>query len=181
MTLAGNLVGALFALTSALVWGAGDFTGGYATRKSNQYVALLVSALSGLVVVILAAVVWREPFPSPRGMLWAALGGTSGALGIAAFYKALSLGHTATVAPTAAVIGAALPVAVGAVILGLPSWLQVLGFGMALAGIWLVSAGPAKGARLSRQGFILTCLAGVGFGGFLVFLGLVDPGKIFTP
>ncbi len=38
MTLAGNLAGALFALTSALVWGAGDFTGGYATRKSNQYV-----------------------------------------------------------------------------------------------------------------------------------------------
>ncbi len=80
-----------------------------------------MSALSGLAVVILAALVWRESFPSPRGMLWAALGGTSGALGIAAFYKALSPGHTATVAPTAAVIGAALPVAVGAVISGLPS------------------------------------------------------------
>jgi drug/metabolite transporter (DMT)-like permease len=28
---------------------------------------------------------------------------------------------------------------------------------------------------------VLACLAGIGFGGFLIFLGLVDPGKIFTP
>ncbi len=143
---------------------------------------LVYSALSGLAVLILAALVWREPFPSVRGILWAALGGISGALGIAAFYRALSLGHTAIVAPLAAVIGAAWPVVVSVFIAGWPSGLQLLGFALALAGIWLVSTAPAAGgARISRQGFVLACLGGTGFGGFFVFLGLVDRGKVFTP
>jgi drug/metabolite transporter (DMT)-like permease len=181
MPIASDLLGILFALTSALVWGSGDFTGGFATRKSNQYVVLVISAFSGLVVLILAALVWREAFPSARGMLWAALGGISGALGIAAFYRALSLAHTAIVAPTAAVIGAVLPVVVSIFIAGWPSGVQLLGFALALAGIWLVSTAPTGGRRISRQGFVLACLGGTGFGGFFVFLGLVDPGKIFTP
>jgi drug/metabolite transporter (DMT)-like permease len=181
MPIASSLIGILFALTSALVWGAGDFTGGYATRKSNQYVVLVISALSGLAVLILAALVWREPFPSARGMLWAALGGISGALGIAAFYRALSLGHTAIVAPLAAVIGAASPVVVNLFIAGWPAWTQLLGFALALVGIWLVSTAPAAGARISRQGLVLACLGGLGFGGFFVFLGLVDRGTVFTP
>ena len=181
MPLSSHLIGIAFAVTSALVWGGGDFTGGYATRRTSQYVVLTLSALSGLVVVVAAALVWREPFPSLQGCLWAALGGFSGALGIAAFYKALSLGHSAIVAPTAAVIGAILPVVASAFILGLPAPIKLLGFGVALVGIWLVSTGPASGAALSRQTFVLACLAGLGFGGFFTFLGQVDPGVVFTP
>jgi uncharacterized membrane protein len=144
-------------------------------------VVLVFSALSGLAVLILAALVWHESFPSMRGTLRAALGGISGALGIAAFYRALSLGHTAIVAPTAAVIGTASPVVVSISIAGWPSGTQLLGFALALAGIWLVSTAPAMGAGISRQGFVLACLGGLGFAGFFVFLGLVERGKIFTP
>ncbi len=181
MLLPANLLGIIFALTSAFVWGSGDFAGGYATRRSSQFQVLAMSAFSGLVVLIIAVVLWREALPSTRSMLWAMLGGISGALGIAAFYRALSMGHTASIAPTAAVIGAALPVVVSGFTEGLPASTKLLGFGLAFAGIWLVSAGSTRQGRVSRQGFLLACLAGIGFGGFFIFLGQVDRGKIFTP
>jgi drug/metabolite transporter (DMT)-like permease len=79
------------------------------------------------------------------------------------------------------VISAVLPVVVGIFTQGLPAPTKLIGFGLALAGIWLVSAASGSEGRVSSLEFVLACLAGVGFGGFLTFLGLVDPGKIFTP
>ncbi len=176
-----QLFGILFGVGSAVVWGTGDFAGGYATRKHSQYAVLFVAALSGLAVLVLAAVVVREALPSLRGSLWALLAGLGGALGIAAFYKALSLGHSAVVAPLAGVIGAAVPVLVSGLVTGWPAPNKLVGFALALLGIWLVSMTPQARAGGSRLVFGLACLAGLGFGGFLVCLGLVGPGRIFTP
>ena len=176
-----NILGILFALTSAIVWGSGDFTGGYATRRSSQYQILAVSALSGLIVLVIAALISRETFPSVRGALWSMLAGASGALGIAAFYRALSIGHNATVAPTAAVIGAIFPVVFNIFTVGFPSTIQMIGFGLAFAGIWLVSTNQSSDVAVPRQAFVLACLAGIGFGGFFISIGQVDQGKIFTP
>lgn len=176
-----NILGDILALISAAVWGGGDFMGSYASRRSSPIHALSLAAISGLLVLIGAAVILRESFPSGRGILVAAMGGISGALGIAVFWRALTMGHVATVAPIAGVISAALPVVVGIFIEGSPGTTKLIGFGLAIIGIWLVSAaGPSVG-RVSTQELVLACLAGVGFGGFLIFLGLVGPGKIFTP
>jgi len=175
------IIGIGLALISALVWGSGDFTGGLAARRSSQYQVVALSAFSGLAILLLAAVVWRESFPSLPGILFSALGGAGGALGIAALYRALSLGHNASVAPTAAVIGAALPVVSNALIEGPPGTLKLIGFGVALLGICLVSLPSGPAGKISRQGFLLACLAGVGFGCFFIFLGQVEQGKIFTP
>ncbi len=176
-----NILGIIFALISAATWGGGDFTGGYASRRCSPYQVLALAALSGLLVLVSAALFWRETFPSVRGILWAMLGGISGALGIAAFYRALSMGHVAIVAPTTGVISAILPVVFGLLTQGLLAQTKLIGFGLALIGIWLVSAASSSEGRVSRREFGLACLAGIGFGGFLIFLGLVDPGKIFTP
>ena len=181
MFLSPNMMGVLFALTSAFIWGSGDFTGGYAARSRSQFHVLVLSALSGLLVLIVAAILWRDAFPSMPSIFWAVLGGAAGALGLAAFYRALSMGHNATIAPTTAVISAAMPVIFGAFTQGLPSPTQLLGFGLAFAGIWLVSRASTAGGGVSRQGLLLACLAGVGFGGFFIFLGQVELGKILTP
>lgn len=176
-----NFLGILLALTSAFVWGSGDFTGGYATRRQSQFSVLVLAAFSGLVLLVIAAIVWHESFPSAPSIAWAMLGGAAGALGIAAFYRALSMGYTASVAPTAAVIGAGFPVIFSAFTEGLPQPTHVVGFGLALAGIWLVSKAPSSEGSISRRAFVLACLAGIGFGGFLTCLGQVEPGKVFTP
>jgi drug/metabolite transporter (DMT)-like permease len=84
------------------------------------------------------------------------------------------------VAPTAAVITAALPVAFTLLTEGRPRLAQLAGFLVALAGIWLVAAGSAS-IDFSRAGFRLALLAGAGFGGFLILIAQVPPGPVFTP
>jgi drug/metabolite transporter (DMT)-like permease len=181
MLLSANLLGIIFALTSALVWGGADFGGGFATRRNNQFHVLALSALSGIAVLIVCAVLWRETFLSPRSVTWAALAGASGAIGVTILYRGLSMGNMASVAPTSAVIGAALPVGFGLMTQGLPTPAQMAGFGLAFVGIWLASRSIKTAETPSRRGFLLGCLAGVCFGGFFILIAQVEAGKVFTP
>ncbi len=176
-----DLVGIFFALTSAAAWGSGDFSGGQASRKSHQFQVLLLAALAGTVVLVVSALVRGEGLPTERNILWGALAGAAGALGMAALYKALSMGNTASVAPTSAITCALLPVMFGLVTAGLPSPAKLVGFGLAFIGIWLLSRYPSKTDRTFRQGFMLGLLSGIGFGGFFIFIAQVEKGQIFTP
>ena len=168
-------------MASAFVWGGGDFTGGFATRRSSPFHTLALSAFSGLVILIAAALVLREGFPTLAGITWAMLAGISGSIGIAALYRALSTEPAASVAPTTGVIGAVLPVVYSAIVDGLPAPQKLAGFALAFAGIWLVTARSGSERPVSQQGLLLACLAGAGFGAFFIFIGLVDRGKILTP
>lgn len=173
-------LGILFALTAALAWGDGDFNGGLAARRSDQFHVLTLSTFSGTVMLVAFAVLWREPLPSPGSTLWAALAGASGAVGVGTLYYALSLGSAATVAPTAGVVGAVLPVAFGIFTAGLPGANRLLGFALAFIGIWLVSRSSAADQG-RRRGFGLAVLAGVSFGCFFILIAQVEPGAVFTP
>ena len=111
MLIPSNILGICFALTSAFIWGGGDFSGGLASRKSSPYQVLVLSGLSGaLALALVYLLIWKEPMPSLHSIGWAALAGLAGTVGLASLYRALSLGHTAVVAPTSAVICATLPV-----------------------------------------------------------------------
>jgi drug/metabolite transporter (DMT)-like permease len=176
-----NLLGVLFALTSAAVWGSGDFSGGQAVRKSHQYQVLMLAALSGMVVLVVSAIIRGEGLPTGRSVLWGALAGSAGALGMAALYRALSMGNTASVAPTSAITCAALPVLFGMLTAGLPKATQLVGFGVAFLGIWLLSRSPSDGDKSFREGIVLAFLSGIGFGGFFIFIALVDKGQVFVP
>lgn len=179
--ISGDWLGILFALTSAMVWGSGDFSGGLATRRNSQFQVLALSALSGLLLLVLFAALWGEAWPSARGFVWAGLAGAAGALGIAALYRGLSQGNAATVAPTAAVLGAVLPVVFGILLEGWPSLTRLAGFGLAIPGLGLVSMTSSPGGGPARQSFFLAVLAGVGFGGFFILIAQVEPGPVFTP
>ncbi|GAP19899.1 putative glucose uptake permease [Leptolinea tardivitalis] len=180
MTMSSSFLGILFGLLSALVWGSGDFAGGYASRKQSQYQVLALSAFSGLVFMAITALIFRESFPSTRGIIFSILGGLSGALGIAAFYRSLAIGNAAVVAPTASVIGTALPVLFSTILEGIPSQIKLAGFILAILGIWLVSSGESSHPS-GKDGFSLSVLAGIGFAGWLILLGNVEHGKVFTP
>ncbi len=176
-----NLLGIILAISSAFVWGSGDFSGGFATRKNSQFQVLAISALSGLVVLVVLAFLWHESLPDTHGIIWSLLAGVSGAIGIAALYKALSISDAASVAPVAAVIGAALPVVTGIFLVGIPKQTQIAGFILAFTGIWLVSAGLKSSVDTSRTGFYLAIVAGIAFGGFFILIAQVEAGKVFTP
>ena len=176
-----NLLGVFFALTSAAVWGSGDFSGGQATRKSHQYQVLMLAAFSGIVVLVVSAIIRGEGLPSGRSFLWGAMAGFAGALGMAALYRALSMGHTASVAPPYPITCAALPVLFGILTAGLPKVTQLGGFAAAFLGIWLLSRTPSAGDKSFREGMILAFLSGIGFGGFFIFIAQVDKGQVFVP
>lgn len=176
-----NLLGILMAFTSALVWGSADFTGGMATRRRDNFQVLLLSALSGLGLLVIATLVFRESFPSWNGILWAAMAGLTGTVGIAALYKGLSIGESAVVAPTSAVIGAGLPVAFGFLTQGLPDPIRLVGFVLAFVGIWIVSQTSTEKTGDHRKGFILAVIGGLGFAGFMIFMSRVDSSKVFSP
>lgn len=174
------MTGSLLALLSAAVWGAGDFTGGFATRRSDQYQVLALAAFAGILMLLAVAVFWREPLPDPATFAWASGAGVSGAVGIACLYRGLAEGRTAVVAPTAAVVTAAVPVLFAALTAGLPRATQLAGFALAMAGIWLVG-GSGRDRPASAGDVKLALSAGLGFGGFLTLIAQVDPALVFVP
>ena len=172
-------IGILFALASAAVWGSGDFAGGIATRRSHQFQVLALSALSGTVLLGIVALA-LETMPSASSLIWAALAGVAGAIGIASLYRGLAVGGAAVVAPIAAVVTAVLPVIFAAFTVGFPRASQLLGFMLALAGIWLVTRTPAN-EGVSRTGLRLAVVAGTGFGAFLILISQVERNLVFGP
>lgn len=173
-------LGVGLAIASALVWGSGDYCGGRAARDRDPFQVLGLAAVAGVVLLTLAAVIRSETVAVDAGMAWAAAAGLSGAIGIVALYRGLAVGSAAAVAPTAAVVAAALPVLFSAATEGMPTPVQSAGFGLALAGIWLV-ARAAPGGADSRAGIRLGLLAGVGFGGFLILIAQVERSSVFVP
>ena len=176
-----EMLGVLFGLASALVWGGGDFSGGLAARRNHPLQVLVVASLSGLLMLALLALVSREGLPTSKNAAWAAAAGISGAVAIAALYRGLATGHAAEVAPVAALVGAAIPVAIGSWIHGWPPVAQVTGFATALPGVWLVSRSARAADEPPSTSFGFACLAGIGIGGFLVLMARVDTGPVFAP
>ena len=110
--------------------------------------------------------------PPPGGdfAVYAALAGLAGAVGLAAFYRGLTVGAMGIVAPISAT-AAAIPVVVGVASGERPSSVQAVGLGLALAGVALASReGGNEAGRGSPMatGVGLALLAALGFGSFFL-------------
>jgi drug/metabolite transporter (DMT)-like permease len=131
-------------------------------------------------MLLVCGVLRREAFPPLPSLVWAASAGVAGAGGIAALYRGLAIGSAAIVAPTAAVITAALPVIFNGITAGLPHPLQFAGFIAAILGIWLVARAGGS-STTSGDGLRLAIIAGIGFGGFLILIAQVRSEFVFLP
>jgi len=165
-----ELLAVAFGLLSALSWGAGDFSGGLASRRAHPYAVAVLVSTTGLTLFALLALLRGERF-FPGDVGWALLAGASGALGLLSLYRAFTAGQMGLAAPVAGVSGAVLPVLLGAVLEGLPGGLQLLGFGVGLLGVWLASR-PEGAVR--PTGLAWALLAGLGFGGYFVLIDRVE-------
>ena len=153
-----------FSLAAGLCWGTSDFSGGYASRRSNSFLVTALAHGSGLVLMLVLALAADTALPSTSSRLWAAAAGGSGGLALLIFYRALSKGMGLT-APVAAVLGAAIPAAFTMITHGLPSRLGLAGFLLAGLGIWLISRPDGSS---ERRGILMAALAGIGFAGFFL-------------
>lgn len=175
------MIGITYALAAAFSWGAGDFCGGLATRKNHQFQVLLLATSVSLLILALFAMIGKESVPSTGDVIISAIAGVSGALGLAALYRGLSLGNSALVAPVAGVIGAIIPTLVGLWMEGLPSFITLIGFTLPIVGIWFVTRSKNGSDHKDQTGLGLALLAGIGFGGFLAFIAQIKGEHIFLP
>jgi drug/metabolite transporter (DMT)-like permease len=166
---AGVLIVALAAL-SGLVWGAGDFAGGKATQRAAVLPVVWLSKLVSLPLLAIYLAAFYVPLPA-ASMVWGALAGTAGVVGLQLFYRALSVGAMTVVAPITAVTSAAIPVVVGLAAGERTDGLRLLGVVCALAAIGLVSAAPRPPGQelIVTRGLIAAALgAGASFALFFI-------------
>ena len=102
-----------------------------------------------------------------------------GGAGLLALYKALSVGRMGLAAPISGVLSAALPVVAGSALQGAPERLQIVGFLLAIVGIWLVAR--SEDADFDMRTLGLPVLAGVGFGCFIVIISWSSGLSVFWP
>jgi uncharacterized membrane protein len=170
---------ATLALTAAVCWGTGDFSGGLATRRSDPFRSVLIIYSIGLIALLLVVAARGDALPSFPDMAWGALAGLFGLVGILLLFRGFAAGRMGIVAPVSGVLATALPVAFNAFTQGLPGYLQLVGFVVALAGIWLISRPERVAGRPAGLG--LAILAGLCFGSFFITLDQVGKGSPFWP
>src|SRR4051794_41056717 len=122
--------------------------------------------LGGLLAVAVAAPLLTPAPPSAPDVLWGGLSGLGTGLAMAFLFRGMGRGAMSVVVPVSAVGGVALPVLVGATVLGeRPAWPTWVGVGLALPALWLVSrgsTGPPSGAVPERGSVTDGLVAGVG-------------------
>jgi drug/metabolite transporter (DMT)-like permease len=163
-------VASLLALSGAVLWGAGDFLGGFASRRLTVLVVLAISQAVGLAGVGLWVWIASDPFPGASEVLPAAAAGVAGLIGLAALYRGLAVGAMGIVAPISAA-SPVVPLAVDAARGLTPAVSQWVGIVFVLAGVVALSREPpGVGSRRVAPGAGLAVVAALGFGGFVVGL-----------
>lgn len=152
------------------MWGAADFSGGLLTRRLPVFAVTVVSQAAGFVLLVVATGVRGQV---TTWSLWIGLlAGVGGGAGLAAFYKALSLGTMSIVSPLVA-CGAAVPFGISLATGERPSAVAVAGAGVALAGAVLASVEERRADSPARaRAVLLALVAAVALGLFAYFLGL---------
>jgi drug/metabolite transporter (DMT)-like permease len=175
-------VAVVLALSSAVVYGAADFLGGLASRRTSVFGVVALSQVVGL-VALLALLPWLGGPVGAADLAWGAAAGLAGAAGLVVFFRTLARGVMSVIAPVTAVTAAAVPVLVGLVggeTIGL--WAAV-GIGLALIAVVLVSAEAGLSAlRAARPAALAPALvAGSMFGLFFVLLDRTSADAGLTP
>jgi uncharacterized membrane protein len=169
----------LLGLLSALTWGAGDFNGGIASKRSNPYGVVAVAHIISLILLLAFVPIIKEPIPPLHDWLWGGAAGVAGGIGLLILYRALASGRMSVVAPVSALLAAGLPVVVGILMDGNPGILVLLGFVLALGAVWLISGGEGMHIRFAdlSQPFF----AGIAFGTFFICLERASQTSLLWP
>jgi uncharacterized membrane protein len=166
----------VLAVLSAAAFGAGDFLGGLASRRSSPLRVVAVSQLYGLALIVALLPALPPDVFSIDDLLWGAAAGMSGGAGLVALYRGLSRARMGVVAPVTAGVGAMVPALFGLLAGERPSAVAMSGVVIALVAIFIVgrptaSSGEDTGAGgRDARGLPEAIAAGIGFGAFFIFL-----------
>lgn len=156
---------ALLATAAAALFGASDFLGGLASRRVSAIVATLVAQVVGLTVFVLVSLLWPPAAPTTRDLLFGAVAGVAGGIGVLSLYAGLAAGRMSVVAPITAALSGSLPALVSFARGETVAPAGLLGLGLALVAVVLVSYSAADEADdgSAARALLYAVIAGVGF------------------
>jgi drug/metabolite transporter (DMT)-like permease len=175
-----NLLSIVYGLISAVGWGAGDFIGGLASRKTGAVRAVFYGESIGLSILLIIVLIIGEPSPTGREWLFALAAGVCGTMGILLLYHSMTLGLMSIATPVSALLAAVIPVLIGAFTEGFPRVTTLVGFVFALYAVWMISQGEdgVKDILAHIADLKLPLFAGIGFG--LYFILMHEASRVST-
>ena len=171
----------VYGILSAGTWGAADFIGGLASKRTSPYRVLFLAEIAGLIPFLALALLTREPIPSTLDLLWGAGSSLVGLTGLTILYRALADGQMTIAAPVSALFAALIPVIFGFFTLGAPSLTTFIGFGLAFLAVWLISQTDSANWRVSFADLRLPLLAGLFFGLYFIVIHRATLNAFFWP
>jgi len=175
------MLSVIVGLTSALVYGAADFLGGVASTRISAIRVSALSALSGLVLLLLLL-----PFVggewSASAIGYGVIAGVAGAVAIALLYACLAIGPMSILSPLTAVVSAIVPLLIGLARGERFSPIGYVAIGIALVAVVLVGfVREARAVRPSLTGVLMAVGSGSMIGVYLAFLDLTPPESGLLP
>jgi len=167
---------AVFAILSAVTYGAADFLGGMASKRHQAMGVVVVSQIVGAVLLLALLPVLGPDEYRLADFGWGAAAGLIGGTGLIFFYRGLSTGRMSVAAPLSAVTTALVPLTFGLFIGDRPSTTATIGIVAALSSIALITRERTPDEGETRNtGALDGFLAGIGFGAFFILISRTDP------
>lgn len=176
----------LLSALAAAGFGISDFVGGLASRRVHALRVVVVSYPLSLVMMVPLAIV-VEGSADYAALLIGALAGVLVGVAILWFYLALAEGPMSVVSPLTALLVAGLPLATGIALGERPGPLALVGAGLAVVAVVLVSreeraaVDHTPAVRFTARVGWLTVGSGVTFGGYFILLDQVPAGSGLWP
>jgi len=160
----------LLAIISSAFYGIADFSGGLASRSLAAWRVTAWSQLVGVVLLLGGLFVVEAPTVEGQDLLYGAVGGLFGLLGVAMLYTALAAGTMSVVSPITGVLAATFPIAWGLFSGETISAAQWFGIALASLAVVLITRTHSE-TRITRAVLFQAVAAAVGFGLFFIALG----------
>jgi len=174
----------LVAALSSVLYGAADFSGGFAATRAPALLVTWFSAFAALAALVVALPFTRGA-PSGADWAWGAAAGAAGAAGASLIYYVLALGPVSVASPIFCVVGLSVPVVVGVLLGERPSALAWTGVALAVLSIPALSWTGSDAAPHARAHVRRTVLVSIGtglvVGWFLVFVARISAGAGLLP
>ncbi len=169
-------------LLAAVLYGVGDFLGGFTARRASAVTVLLYSYPVGAVLMALLL----PAFPGAvtgRVVLFGVLGGICGLVGVVILYHLMTVAPMNVVSPVTAVLAAFVPVILGVALGERPRALAWIGVAAGLVAVVLVSrtGDEHPAGRVAAPVLLLAALSGLGFGLYFVLLARAGSGSGLWP
>ena len=132
------MIAIILGLSSAAAWGAADFTGGLASRKTGAYRTIFTAELLGFSIILIVSIIVAQPIPALSIWLVAMLAGALGTSGLLLLYYSMTKGLMSIATPVSALLAAVLPVIIGSIVERPPGLVIIIGFVFALAAVWFI-------------------------------------------